>query len=152
MDFKIELIPLAVQDVDRSVEFYGTTVGWNVDHDRTVSPDLRFVQVTPPGSACSICFGVGLEMMPTGSSQYIQVVVDDADEALGHLRERGVMDEGVPVLGYIHWTLLDNFEWVFGHKHHKHQLGLHEVDRETFERTPKPSAGVYAALVKAART
>jgi beta-glucosidase len=58
---------------------------------------------------------------------------------------RDVMDEGVPVLGYIHWTLLDNFEWVFGYAHH---LGLHEVDRETFERRPKPSAGVYAGLVK----
>jgi beta-glucosidase len=59
---------------------------------------------------------------------------------------RAAMDDGVPVLGYIHWTLLDNFEWVFGYAH---QLGLHEVDRETFARTPKPSAGVYAALVKA---
>lgn len=58
---------------------------------------------------------------------------------------RAVMDEGVPVLGYIHWTLLDNFEWVFGYAH---QIGLHEVDRETFERRPKPSAGVYADLVK----
>jgi beta-glucosidase len=57
-----------------------------------------------------------------------------------------VMDDGVPVLGYCHWTLLDNFEWVFGYGH---QLGLHEVDRETFERTPKPSAGVYAAITKA---
>jgi beta-glucosidase len=60
-----------------------------------------------------------------------------------------VMDEGVPVLGYIHWTLLDNFEWVFGYAH---RLGLHEVDRETFERRPKPSAGVYADLVKRLRT
>ncbi len=57
-----------------------------------------------------------------------------------------VMDDGVPVLGYLHWTLMDNFEWVFGYGH---QLGLHEVDRETFVRTPKPSAGVYAALVRA---
>jgi len=61
---------------------------------------------------------------------------------------QGVLDEGVPVLGYIHWTLLDNFEWVFGYGH---QIGLHEVDRETFERTPKPSAGAYAALVKSLR-
>lgn len=61
----------------------------------------------------------------------------------------GVLEEGVPVLGYIHWTLLDNFEWVFGYQH---QLGLHEVDRETFARTPKPSAGVYAALVKSYRS
>lgn len=90
MDYKIELIPLAVQDVDRSVEFYGRALGWNVDHDQRVSPELRFVQVTPPGSACSICFGTGLEMMPTGSSQFIQVVVADADEACAYLRGRGV--------------------------------------------------------------
>jgi len=58
----------------------------------------------------------------------------------------GVIEEGVPVLGYCHWTLLDNFEWIFGYAF---QYGLHEVDRETFERRPKPSAGVYADLVKA---
>jgi predicted enzyme related to lactoylglutathione lyase len=90
MDFRIELIPLAVQDVDRSVAFYGKDLGWNIDHDRTVSTDLRFVQVTPPGSACSICFGTGLEMMPEGSSQFIQIVVADADEACAYLRGRGV--------------------------------------------------------------
>jgi predicted enzyme related to lactoylglutathione lyase len=95
MDFRIELVPIAVQDVDRSVDFYGNALGWNVDHDRTVTPELRFVQVTPPGSACSICFGTGLEMMPTGSSQFIQVVVADADEALGYLRDRGVECQGV---------------------------------------------------------
>ena len=89
MDFKIELIPLAVQDVDRSVKFYASDLGWSVDHDRTVNRDLRFVQVTPPGSACSICFGTGLEMMPEGSKQFIQVVVADADQALAYLRERG---------------------------------------------------------------
>jgi predicted enzyme related to lactoylglutathione lyase len=95
MDFKIELIPLAVQDVGRSVEFYGSGLGWSVDHDQKVSPELRFVQVTPPGSACSICFGIGLDMMPEGSSQFIQVVVADADEALAHLRGRGIECEGV---------------------------------------------------------
>ncbi len=57
-----------------------------------------------------------------------------------------VMDDGVPVLGYLHWTLMDNFEWIFGYGH---QLGLHAVDRETFERTAKPSAGVYASIVRA---
>lgn len=91
MDWKIELIPLAVSDADRSIDFYGNQVGWNVDHDQTVSDDLRFVQVTPPGSACSICFGVGLDMMmPQGSSQFIQVVVASAEEARDHLRDRGV--------------------------------------------------------------
>jgi predicted enzyme related to lactoylglutathione lyase len=90
MDFKIELVPLAVQDVVRSVDVYGNVLGWSVDHDHTVSPGLRFVQVTPPGSACSICFGTGLDMMPQGSSQFIQVVVADADEACVALRRRGV--------------------------------------------------------------
>jgi len=95
MDFRIELVPLAVKDVDRSVDFYGAKVGWNVDFDQKVNEQLRFVQVTPPGSACSICFGTGLEMMPEGSSQLIQVVYEDADAALAYLRDRGVECEGV---------------------------------------------------------
>jgi len=66
------------------------------------------------------------------------------EPALEGLRE--VVGQGVPVLGYLHWTLMDNFEWIFGYGF---QYGLHEVDRTTFERTPKPSAGVYAALVAA---
>jgi predicted enzyme related to lactoylglutathione lyase len=90
LDFRIELVPLSVRDVDPSVEFYGKDLGWNVDHDHTVTPELRFVQVTPPGSACSICFGTGLEMMPERSSQFIQVVVADADEVCACLRSRGV--------------------------------------------------------------
>jgi predicted enzyme related to lactoylglutathione lyase len=90
LDWKIELIPLAVSDVDRAKAFYGDQVGWNVDFDNTVHEGLRFVQVTPQGSACSFCFGVGLDMMPEGSSQLIQVVVPDADAARDHLRGRGV--------------------------------------------------------------
>ena len=95
MDYRIELIPLAVTDVDRAKAFYGDLVGWNVDHDQVVSPELRFVQVTPPGSACSICFGTGLDMMAEGSSQFVQVVVEDADAALAELRGRGVDCQGV---------------------------------------------------------
>jgi predicted enzyme related to lactoylglutathione lyase len=90
MDWKIELVPIAVEDVDRSIDYYGNQVGWNVDFDQRVSDELRFVQVTPPGSACSICFGTGLDMMPQGSSQFIQVVVASAEEARDHLRRRGV--------------------------------------------------------------
>jgi predicted enzyme related to lactoylglutathione lyase len=115
MDFKIELIPLAVSDVDRSVRFYGETVGWSVDHDRTVTPELRFVQVTPPGSACSICFGTGLEMMPTGSAQYIQVVVEDADAALAHLQDRGVECDGVEDLPwgrFVYFADPDGNRWA----------------------------------------
>ena len=90
MDWKIELIPLAVEDVDRSVDFYGNKVGWNVDHDQTPFEGMRFVQVTPPGSACSICFGIGLDMLPEGQNQMIQIVIDSAEEARDYLRERGV--------------------------------------------------------------
>lgn len=90
MDWKIELVPLAVSDVDRSVAFYGPTLGWSVDFDQVVTDDLRFVQVTPPGSACSICFGTGLEMLPAGSQQVLQVVVADVDAAHAHLTDRGV--------------------------------------------------------------
>jgi len=98
MDFRIELVPLPVTDVDRAVAFYGDTVGWHVDFDQTVHEGLRFVQVTPPGSACSICFGTGLEMLEPGATQMIQVVVEDADEALAYLKDRGVAAEGVEEL------------------------------------------------------
>jgi predicted enzyme related to lactoylglutathione lyase len=90
LTWRIELIPMGVEDVDRAVAFYGTTLGWSIDFDRTVHDGLRFVQVTPPGSACSVCFGIGLDMMPRGSSQMIQVVVEDADAARDYLRGRGV--------------------------------------------------------------
>ena len=56
-----------MSDVDRAVEFYGSTVGWSVDHDQTPFEGLRFVQVTPPGSACSFCFGIGLDMIRRGA-------------------------------------------------------------------------------------
>jgi predicted enzyme related to lactoylglutathione lyase len=115
MDYRIELIPLAVTDVDRAVAFYGDTLGWSVDHDRTVSPEVRFVQVTPPGSACSICFGIGLDMMPPGSSQYVQVVVADADAAYAELRGRGVDCQGVEDLPwgrFVHVTDPDGNRWA----------------------------------------
>jgi predicted enzyme related to lactoylglutathione lyase len=100
MDFRIELVPLAVADVDRAVAFYGEQVGWHVDFDQVVHEGLRFVQVTPPGSACSICFGVGLDMLADGARQMIQVVVEDADAALSYLRDRGVECEGVEELAW----------------------------------------------------
>ena len=93
MDYRIELIPLAVTDVDRAKAFYGDTVGWNVDSTRWSAPSCASCRSPRPGSACSICFGTGLEMMAEGSSQFIQVVVEDADAALAELQGRGV---GVP--------------------------------------------------------
>jgi catechol 2,3-dioxygenase-like lactoylglutathione lyase family enzyme len=95
MDWKIELIFVPVTDVDRAKEFY-ERIGWNVDHDQTPFEGLRFVQVTPPGSACSIAFGTGLgNDLEPGRQNSVQLVVGDADEALAHLRSVGVEARGV---------------------------------------------------------
>ena len=95
MDWKIELIFVPVTDVDRAKEFY-TRIGFHADVDVTPEPGVRFVQLTPPGSACSIAIGAGLgSQVPPGTLDVIQVVVPDADAALAHLRELGVEAEGV---------------------------------------------------------
>ena len=95
MDWKIELIFVPVSDVDRSKDFY-VKIGFNADHDQSPFEGMRFVQMTPPGSACSIAFGTGLgiELEP-GQQNTIQVVVPDADEALAHLQSAGVEAVGV---------------------------------------------------------
>lgn len=95
MDWKIELIFVPVTDVDRAKEFY-ERIGFHADHDQVPFDGLRFVQMTPPGSACSIAFGTGLGMqLEPGKQDTIQVVVPDADEALAHLRSLGVEANGV---------------------------------------------------------
>jgi len=90
VDYKLELVGLPVADVDRAKAFYGETLGWPVDNDAVVSDDIRFIQVTPPGSACSIAFGKGVSDMEPGSLKGLQVVVASADDALADLRGRGV--------------------------------------------------------------
>ena len=90
MDYKLELIILPVSDVDRAKAFYADQVGFVVDHDQRVSADVRFVQLTPPGSACSIAFGDGLVDTPPGSVHGLQIVVADADAAHAELSARGV--------------------------------------------------------------
>lgn len=90
MDWKIELVFVPVSDVDRAKHFYADQLGWPVDHDQTVSDEVRFVQITPQGSACSIAFGKGLTEMPVGSQRGVQIVIDDADAALEHLKANGV--------------------------------------------------------------
>jgi catechol 2,3-dioxygenase-like lactoylglutathione lyase family enzyme len=90
VDYRIELVGMPVSDVERAKEFYGTTLGWSIDHDHNVSDDIRFIQVTPPGSACSIAFGAGVSDMPPGSLRALQVVVTSADEARADLVARGV--------------------------------------------------------------
>jgi predicted enzyme related to lactoylglutathione lyase len=90
MDFKLELVAIPVSDVDRAKDFYVNQVGFNPDHDHTVSDEIRFVQLTPPGSACSIAIGKGVTDAAPGSVRGMQVVVDDADAARAYLIDRGV--------------------------------------------------------------
>jgi len=90
MDIKLEVVTLPVTDVDRAKSFYVDQLGFIADHDQTVSDDLRFVQLTPPGSACSIALGRGLSTMEPGSLQAIMCVVADIDVARAELTGRGV--------------------------------------------------------------
>ena len=90
MDYKLELIALPVSDVDRAKAFYTEQAGFTADHDHTVSDDVRFVQLTPPGSACSIALGLGITEAEPGSVGGIQMVVADADAARAELAGRGV--------------------------------------------------------------
>ena len=90
MDWKLELVAVPVTDVDRALAFYTEQVGFKLDHDHKVSEDVRFVQLTPPGSACSIALGSGLTEMAPGSQRGLQVVVSDAGAARAQLVENGV--------------------------------------------------------------
>ena len=90
MEFKLELVQVPVSDVDRAKAFYTEQAGFNADHDHAVSDELRFVQLTPPGSACSIAIGKGLVEAKPGSAQGVQMVVSDINVARAELVERGV--------------------------------------------------------------
>ncbi|MFB7424534.1 VOC family protein [Streptomyces hydrogenans] len=89
MHIKLELVGVPVTDIDRAKAFY-ERVGFHTDHDMTVSDEIRFVQMTPPGSACSIAFGKGITRMAPGSLDNMQVVVEDIERAHAALTERGV--------------------------------------------------------------
>jgi predicted enzyme related to lactoylglutathione lyase len=90
MDFKLELVSVPVSDVDRAKSFYADQVGFNVDHDHRVNEAMRFVQLTPPGSACSIAIGEGIATTEPGSVQGLQLVVGDIEAAQAELAGRGV--------------------------------------------------------------
>ena len=90
VDFRLELVLVPVSDVDRAKAFYTEKAGFNADHDHRVSDEIRFVQLTPPGSACSIALGEGLTEMAPGSLQGLQLVVEDIEAARAELVERGV--------------------------------------------------------------
>ncbi|HWT23744.1 MAG TPA: glyoxalase superfamily protein [Solirubrobacteraceae bacterium] len=89
MDFKLELVAVPVSDVDRAKAFYTEQAGFNADHDHRVGDGIRFVQLTPPGSACSIALGEGIIDTPPGSVQGLQLVVADIEAARAELVARG---------------------------------------------------------------
>lgn len=115
MDWKLELIPIPVSNVDRSIAFYRDTLGFTLDHDHTVSETVRFVQLTPPGSACSIAFGLSITEMEPGSLKGLQVVVADAAKARAQLLERGVEAselETHPWGTFVHFSDPDGNSWA----------------------------------------
>jgi catechol 2,3-dioxygenase-like lactoylglutathione lyase family enzyme len=114
MDWKIELIAIPVSDVDRAKAFYVDQVGFNADHDHQVHEGLRFVQLTPPGSACSIVLGTGVTEMAPGSQQGVQVVVADVEAARRELIGRGVQASDVDVQpwgSFVSFTDPDGNSW-----------------------------------------
>ena len=99
MDFKLEVIGIPVSNVDAAKAFYAEQVGFHVDHDVNPGPDMRVVQLTPPGSACSIVIGAGLPLGVPGTTKGAQLVVDDIDAARAMLAGRGVNISEVQQLG-----------------------------------------------------
>jgi catechol 2,3-dioxygenase-like lactoylglutathione lyase family enzyme len=111
---KLELVAVPVTDVDRAKAFYVDQVGFHADHDHQVSENLRFVQLTPPGSACSIVIGTGITEMAPGSQKGLQVVVEDVQAIRLALTERGVETSDVQVLpwgSFIYFSDPDGNSW-----------------------------------------
>jgi catechol 2,3-dioxygenase-like lactoylglutathione lyase family enzyme len=107
MNMKLELVPIPVTDVDRAKAFYVDKIGFIADHDQVVHEGLRFVQLTPPGSACSIVMGVGITTMKPGSVKSYQMVIEDARKTHDELAKRGVNVSDVDVQP---WGSFVNFE------------------------------------------
>jgi catechol 2,3-dioxygenase-like lactoylglutathione lyase family enzyme len=107
MDWKLEVVPIPVSDVDRAKAFYSEQVGFSVDLDTRVSDDIRLVQLTPPGSGCSIHLNTGLRKVPPGTLEGLQLIVSDIEAARAELVERGV--DASPV------QHMENGVWVDGH-------------------------------------
>jgi predicted enzyme related to lactoylglutathione lyase len=115
MDWKLELVAIPVSDVDRAKAFYTEQAGFNADHDHAVSDEIRFVQLTPPGSACSIALGKGVTDAPPGSVQGLQMVVSDIQAAHAELAERGVEVSEVQVFpwgSFVFFSDPDGNRWA----------------------------------------
>ena len=109
MDMKLEVVVVPVSDVDRAKEFYAEKCGFNVDVDDTPNPAFRIVQLTPPGSGCSVTIGTGLAEMEPGTLNGLQLTVDDVEKARTQLAERGVD------VSQVRHVDTENGEWVDGH-------------------------------------
>ena len=115
MDMRLELVPLPTSDVDRSKEFYVDRLGFNLDHDVQPGNGLRVVQLTPPGSACSIVVGVGISDPNAPRVLNLHLVVDDIEEARGHLLSKDINVSGVSDMGgvkYAHFSDPDGNSWA----------------------------------------
>ena len=115
MDWKLELVAIPVTDVDRAIAFYVDKAGFVLDHDHRVSDEIRFVQLTPPGSACSIALGTGLVRTPPGSAQGLQLVVPDIEAARDELVGRGLDVGGIdrqPWGAFVYFTDPDGNGWA----------------------------------------
>jgi catechol 2,3-dioxygenase-like lactoylglutathione lyase family enzyme len=115
MNWELQLVAIPVSDVDRAKEFYVDKLGFNEDHDHRVSDDLRFVQLTPPGSACSIAMGDGVVDAPPGSVKGMQLVVSDIEAAHAQLVERGVEVSDVQELpwgSFVFFSDPDGNDWA----------------------------------------
>ena len=115
MDWKIELVAVPVSSVDRAKAFYVDKVGFNADHDQQVNDRLRFVQLTPPGSACSIYIGTGVTAMTPGSIEGLQMVVPDIEEAHQELAGRGVAVSDIEDLSwgrFVYFSDPDGNKWA----------------------------------------
>jgi catechol 2,3-dioxygenase-like lactoylglutathione lyase family enzyme len=115
MQMKLEVVHVPVTDVDRAKAFYTEQIGFNADHDHQVNEELRFVQLTPPGSACSIAIGTGLTEMQPGSIEGLMMVVPDVQAARNELRRRGTEVSEIDVQpwgSFVYFSDPDGNSWV----------------------------------------
>ena len=115
MQMKLEVVHVPVSDVDRAKAFYTEQIGFNADHDHQVNDELRFVQLTPPGSACSIAIGTGLTQMKPGSIEELMMVVADVQAARDELMQRGTDVSEIDVQpwgSFVYFSDPDGNSWV----------------------------------------
>jgi len=125
-EMRLELIQVPVSDIDRAKTFYADKVGFSADHDHQVTDELRFVQLTPPGSACSIALTSGAHGMPPGSIEGLQMVVDDAEKSRAELAARGVEVSDVQVFpwgSFVFFADPDGNGWALQAMTHREGAG-----------------------------